>query len=136
MSGTRLALVGLAVGLAGIVSYFVIALHFGAWLPRVRNSAQPNVTLVVIGVAISAVGVHRARDRGRRLAAVLASLNVAFAAAFVWLLYGVTAVPVVSGPAVGAPAPDFTLVDQNGRATRLADFRGGPLLLVFYRGHW
>jgi len=67
---------------------------------------------------------------------VLASLNVAFAAAFVWLLYGVTAVPVVSGPAVGAPAPDFTLVDQNGRATRLADFRGGPLLLVFYRGHW
>jgi len=57
MSGTRLALVGLAVGLAGIVSYFVIALHFGAWLPRVRNSAQPNVTLVVIGVAISAVGI-------------------------------------------------------------------------------
>ena len=32
----------------------------------------------------------------------------------------------------GAPAPDFTLADQNGRAVTLADFRGSKLLLFFY----
>jgi peroxiredoxin len=32
----------------------------------------------------------------------------------------------------GAPAPDFTLPDQDGKPVSLADFRGRPLLLVFY----
>ena len=32
----------------------------------------------------------------------------------------------------GARAPDFTLPDQDGRPVSLADFRGRPLLLVFY----
>jgi hypothetical protein len=139
--GTRLALLGLALGIVGIVSYFVVALHFGAWLPRVRNSAQPNLTLVLVGLALSAVGVRRALTTpggrgGRWLAPVLASFNIVLAAAFAWILYGISAVPPVSGPAIGASAPDFAAVDQNGRTTRLADFRGSPLLLVFYRGHW
>jgi peroxiredoxin (alkyl hydroperoxide reductase subunit C) len=35
--------------------------------------------------------------------------------------------------AVGAPAPDFTLKDQNNQLVRLADFRGlRHVLLVFY----
>jgi peroxiredoxin len=32
----------------------------------------------------------------------------------------------------GAQAPDFTLPDQDGKLVSLADFRGRPLLLVFY----
>jgi peroxiredoxin len=32
----------------------------------------------------------------------------------------------------GARAPDFTLPDQDGKPVSLADFRGRPLLLVFY----
>jgi peroxiredoxin len=32
----------------------------------------------------------------------------------------------------GAPAPDFTLPDQDGKPVSLADFRGRPLLLAFY----
>jgi peroxiredoxin (alkyl hydroperoxide reductase subunit C) len=32
----------------------------------------------------------------------------------------------------GAPAPDFTLRDQDGEEVSLADFRGGKVLLVFY----
>jgi peroxiredoxin len=31
-------------------------------------------------------------------------------------------------------APDFTLTDYTGKPTRLSDFRGKPLLLVFNRG--
>jgi peroxiredoxin len=32
----------------------------------------------------------------------------------------------------GAPAPDFTLLDQDGSPVSLSDFRGQPVLLVFY----
>ena len=36
--------------------------------------------------------------------------------------------------AAGAPAPDFTLRDQDGEKVSLADFRGRKVLLVFYPG--
>lgn len=39
--------------------------------------------------------------------------------------------------AVGDVAPDFSLVDQNGKTVSLADARSqGPVVLVFYRGYW
>jgi len=135
------AVLGLVLGLGGIFSYFLVLFRFGAWLPEVRNSALPNWALIVAGLAFSAVGARRAlaapgAARGRWLGVLLAAVNVALAAAFAWLLYVVTAVPPVAGPALGSPAPDFALVDQHGHTVRLADFRGKPLLLVFYRGHW
>jgi peroxiredoxin len=34
----------------------------------------------------------------------------------------------------GAPAPDFTLPDQDGKAVSLADFRGRRVVLAFYPG--
>ncbi|MDT8341024.1 MAG: thioredoxin-dependent thiol peroxidase [Longimicrobiales bacterium] len=34
--------------------------------------------------------------------------------------------------AVGDPAPDFSLEDDTGRTVRLADFRGGKVVLYFY----
>ena len=39
-------------------------------------------------------------------------------------------------PAVGAAAPDFTLVDQHGKAVALSSLRGQQTVLVFYRGFW
>src|SRR5688572_3713673 len=33
----------------------------------------------------------------------------------------------------GGRAPDFSVTDLEGRAHRLADYRGKPLLLQFYR---
>jgi peroxiredoxin len=39
-------------------------------------------------------------------------------------------------PQVGDPAPDFALLDTNGREVRLSSlWRGGPALLLFWR-HW
>ena len=38
--------------------------------------------------------------------------------------------------AVGAEAPDFELTDDTGATVGLGDFRGNPLVLVFYRGFW
>lgn len=38
----------------------------------------------------------------------------------------------MSGPAIGDPAPDFALPDQDGRVRRLAEHRGRWLVLFFY----
>jgi peroxiredoxin Q/BCP len=32
----------------------------------------------------------------------------------------------------GQPAPDFELPDQDGRAVKLSDFRGQPVVVYFY----
>ncbi len=37
-----------------------------------------------------------------------------------------------SGPRIGAPAPEFTLQDINGKVVRLSDFRGKPVLVNFW----
>jgi peroxiredoxin len=36
----------------------------------------------------------------------------------------------------GTPAPDFTLLDQTGEPVSLRDFRGRPIVLVFYPADW
>jgi cytochrome oxidase Cu insertion factor (SCO1/SenC/PrrC family) len=39
--------------------------------------------------------------------------------------------------AAGEKAPDFTLVDQNGRKHTLStELAKRPVVLVFYRGYW
>ena len=39
--------------------------------------------------------------------------------------------------AVGAPAPDFSLLAYSGDVITLSDFRGQKnVVLAFYRGHW
>lgn len=42
----------------------------------------------------------------------------------------------VAPPAVGAAAPDFKLVDQDGQRVTLSALRGQKVVLVFYRGYW
>lgn len=131
-----LAGLGLALGVAGIVGYFLVVFRLGASLPRVRNDAVPNWSAIAVGVALSGLAVARA-SRGRRLVpGLLLGVNVVLAAAFAALLYVVPVVPAARGPALGVTAPDIALRDQAGKLVRLADFQGRPLVLVFYRGHW
>ncbi len=132
--GRGLAFTGLLLVLAGIVGYFVVVFRLASWLPWVRNDAVPNWILVAAGVALAIVAVRR--EPGGRTAKVLLGADVALAVLFATMLYVVPVVPRASGPAIGALAPDFALLDQKGRAVRLADLRGAPVLLVFYRGHW
>jgi cytochrome oxidase Cu insertion factor (SCO1/SenC/PrrC family) len=42
----------------------------------------------------------------------------------------------VPAVAVGAPLPDFTAPDENGAPFAIADLRGHPVLIKFFRGHW
>ena len=42
-----------------------------------------------------------------------------------------------AGPAlIGALAPDFSLPAAGGGRVTLAEKRGGPVVLVFFRGTW
>ena len=130
-----LALAGCVFVLAGVIGYFAVVLSVPALVPYVRNHAVPSWILVATGLVLSILAVRRT-GAGAWTSRVLLGVNVALSALFAAFLYVVLAVPAASGPAVGAPAPDWTLVDQTGKSVRLADFRGAPLVLVFYRGHW
>jgi hypothetical protein len=137
--GTRagvLAASGLALTLAGVVGYFVAVVWFSASLPRLRNDAVPSRLLAGLGLALALLAVTRASPGRRKLALIAAGVNVVVAGAFAAMLTVGSKLPALPGPAIGQPAPAFALADQSGRTTRLDDFRGAPLLLVFYRGHW
>lgn len=53
-----------------------------------------------------------------------------------------TRAPKMEGPAMTTPlpegtvAPDFTLPDADGKPVRLSEFRGQPVVLVFYPLDW
>jgi cytochrome oxidase Cu insertion factor (SCO1/SenC/PrrC family) len=126
---------GFVLVLAGVLGYFAVVLFLPAWAPFVRNHAVPNWLLVATGLGLSLVAVRRTAP-GAWTPRVLLGVNASLAALFATFLYVMLSVPGASGPTVGAAAPDFALVDQTGRTVRLTDFRGSPLLLVFYRGHW
>jgi peroxiredoxin len=49
---------------------------------------------------------------------------------------GMNGVAENEGLAEGSPAPDFTLQDANGNDVSLSDFRGQPVVLVFYPLDW
>ena len=130
----RLAVGGFVLVIAAVGSYFAIVFHSRGHFAWVRNEAIPNWLAVAAGVAVGALALRR--DRGARLPKLLLAADVALAALFALFLYVVPAVPAAAGPTVAAAAPDFALRDQDGRLRTLAGFRGSPLLLVFYRGHW
>lgn len=73
------------------------------------------------------------RDRRTWVRAV-AGLELACGALFVWAFFVLAKLPEVTAP---RSAPDFTLPDQDGHPVSLsAELAKGPLLLVFFRGHW
>jgi peroxiredoxin len=45
--------------------------------------------------------------------------------------------PAVHTPKIGEVAPDFELPDSTGALRELSELTArGPLVLLFYRGHW
>ena len=129
-----LALSGSALVLLGAVGYFVVVTQFPGRLQSMRNHAVPNWLLIGLGLTLGWLAVRRAHRRWTPR--LLLGFNCVVAVLFAAMLYGMLRVPATSGPAIGQPAPEFAQLDQSGQRVRLSDFRGAPLLLVFYRGHW
>jgi peroxiredoxin len=64
----------------------------------------------------------------------VAVFELAVVGTSVWAFFGLASLPEGAPP---AQAPDFTLPDQDGRPVTLSEeLARGPVLLVFYRGHW
>ncbi len=126
----RIGLVGVLLVLAAGISYPLLLDS-----PWIRSTALPNLILAAIGMALCGWAVVKKRSKTTVACAVVGGL-VGFGLYFG--LFVMMRLPADAGaPAVSDVAPDFTLPNQDGEPVRLASFRGnGPVLLVFYRGHW
>ena len=141
-------LVGLILGLVAVVGYFAVVIQQDPSLKALLEWPVVNLGVLAVGVAFSIAGVRRALGRssgspGRRflartMAIGLGAVNLGLASLFCWYLfvYSYRLPEAAMAPAVDAPAPAFSLLDQRGQTVELEGYRGRNLLLVFYRGFW
>jgi AhpC/TSA family len=128
-----------------LVAFF--SYEFFVLFPVTRDFPWVNLLLFALGGILLLIGLFRAYGqptvyRGKVFGPVLALVGVVLFALFSYgLFYIARQMPLSAGaPRVGEPAPDFTLPDQDGRATALRDFLASSgtraVLLIFYRGYW
>ena len=132
--------VGFVVVVAGLFSY-----GFFGRFPTTRDFPWANLLLFGIGIALLIVGLFRAFGRpqvyrGKILGLIFTAITVLVVAFFSYgIFYVVRQVPTSSGaPRVGRKAPDFILLDQDGKPIGLGDLLSGSraVALIFYRGFW
>ena len=135
--------VGFVVVVIGLFSY-----EFFARFPITRDFPWANFLPFGIGLALLLVGLFRAFGRpqvyrGKIFGSIFAAMAVLFVAFFSYVIFYVLhQVPASAGaPRVGQRAPDFLLLDQNGKPVGLGDLLRGPsgpkpVALIFYRGFW
>jgi hypothetical protein len=132
--------VGFVVAVAGLFSY-----GFFVRFPTTRDFPWANLLLFGIGGAFLIVGLFRAFGRpqvyrGKILGLIFAAIAVLVIAFFSYeIFYAVRQVPASNGaPRVGQKAPDFILLDQDGKPVGLGDLLSGSrgVVLMFYRGFW
>jgi hypothetical protein len=134
--------VGFLIVVAALFSFEIFARF-----PITRDFPWANLLLFAIGGILLVMGLVRAygqptRYRGKIFGPILTVLSALIFAMFAYaLFYVVRQMPAsASAPRVGDKAPDFTLVDQNGRPVALHDLLSSPdthaVLLIFYRGYW
>jgi hypothetical protein len=132
--------VGFVVVLAGLFSY-----AFFAQFPITRDFPWANLLLFGIGAALLLLGLFRAFGRpqvhcGKIFGSIFTAIAVLVVAFFSYeIFYALRQVPASSGaPRVGQKAPDFLLLDQNGKPVGLGDLLSGSkaVVLIFYRGFW
>ncbi|MGO4886111.1 MAG: hypothetical protein ACLP59_35595 [Bryobacteraceae bacterium] len=132
---------GFAVTLAAVLSYIPIFARFAG----TRDIPWVNLLLFVVGGLMLAAGLRRAYGepehyRGKVSGAVLGVLALALFGVFCWgnFVFARRVPSSTGAPQAGAPAPDFTLPDANGKPVSLAELRKSnrAVLLIFYRGYW
>ena len=124
---TTLAIVGLLLGLLAPLAWWA-TIDF----PWMRASGGAAWLSLVIGLLL---GASAALVDRRPWVRSFALLELAILGLFVWLFFGFARLPAPTKPL--ERASDFTLPDQLGRSVTLSEeLAQGPVLLVFFRGHW
>jgi hypothetical protein len=132
--------IGFVAVVAGVFSY-----GFFARFPVTRDFPWANLLLFGIGIALLLVGLFRAFGRpqvyrGKISGSIFTAIAVLVVAFFSYeIFYVLRQVPGSAGARhVGQKAPDFLLLDQNGRPVGLGDLlsNSNGAVLIFYRGFW
>jgi len=100
-----------------------------------RANAVPFAVVTGIGLLLTTVAILR---RPGKLTILTAVPSYLMGLGFILSVFVLMKLPEPQqGLAVGQAPPPLTLPNQDGQPISLADYRGrGPVLLVFYRGHW
>ena len=131
---------GFLVAVGGLVSY-----TFFARFPITPDFPWANLLLFGIGGALLIVGLFHAFGRpqlyrGKIFGSIFTAIALFLFAFFGYeMFYVLRQVPLsAQAPRVGERAPEFTLVDPNGRSVALAELLSGSKAVVpiFYRGFW
>lgn len=102
--------------------------------PFIRSSGSPAILLITAALAVALPAARRARRLRDKF---LLGGTVAIATMFFTGFFYLYRLPPPAAAIPATNAPDFTLEDQTGRPVTLsAEYARGPVLLVFYRGHW
>lgn len=127
---SRLPLLGLLITLAAPFAYWAFI-----GFPGLRATGLAAFVTAGIGCLLGLVGVLRGTNRRGH---ICAGAGVAVTALYLAAFFGLSALPTTAATlAVGKPVPSFVLPDQNGQMVSLDEAHAdGPVLLVFYRGHW
>jgi hypothetical protein len=132
--------VGFVVVVVGMFSY-----EFFAQFPITRDFPWANSLLFGVGIALLVVGLFRAFGRpqvyrGKIFGLIFTAIAFFVVAFFIYeIFYVLPQVPDSAGaPRVGQKAPDFLLLDQNGKPVGLGDLLSNSrgAVLIFYRGFW
>ena len=123
--------IGALVSVLGLVSYFTTFARF----PALRDFPWVNIPVVLIGFAVSMMAVRRRLSFFSATGALVSTACAGLLLAYVFVLSN--QLPNTDEVvAVGADAPAFALIDDEGLTVSLADFNGRPVVLAFYRGFW
>lgn len=138
---------GFLLSLVAFLSYFFLFVRF----PVTRDFPWANLLLFALAALLLWVGLRHAFKPGRRLGAKLAglvalTLSLAVFGLFVFSTFIMARRLPASGgaPQVGQKAPEFSLMDSDGKQISLSELLRTPVngkppkgvLLVFYRGYW
>jgi len=123
------ALAGLLLSLGGWACYVIFLGN--AW---VRSTGLPAFVLLVLGAAVASRAVRGGQRGWARHAAAATVLSFGVFVVYFFVFSRLPSTNRAVGPAV---APAFSAVDHLGNQVSLNELRAaGPVLLVFYRGHW
>jgi len=138
---------GFVLSVFAFLSYPLIFVNWAV----TRDFPWANLFFFVVAAGLLFIGVRRAFAPNRRrvskiVAAIVATLSTLLLGMFIFTAFVAARwLPASAGaPQVGQAAPEFSLIDINGRVTSLSDLRTQPIngkpargvLLIFYRGYW